>query len=217
MTSQIEEYVDYNYVIYTNVIKMLEYRSVNNLNYNNNKPIQIQPEKQNTYINNFIKNEYYEFSIKAKENIIVMIFTKNSSIIYTKSKFDKHVENIYNTATTPHNLILISFDQKDIKKIEDRLSLYKKNSKIYTEILSEKLFACEVPKYTISHSIAEENDLQNFLKDRITSKDKFPKIICNGPNADACAVWLGAKPKQCIMVVRPSEPAGESIIYRYCI
>ena len=77
-------------------------------------------------------------------------------------------------------------------------------------------FKMELPThiYFGEHNLMTEDEVIIIEKQLSTNRKNFPKI--NHEN-DGGAIWVGAKPGQCVRIKNLIETSGEIIGYRYVI
>ncbi|NHI93556.1 MAG: DNA-directed RNA polymerase subunit H [Candidatus Lokiarchaeota archaeon] len=66
-----------------------------------------------------------------------------------------------------------------------------------------------VPK----HEIVTEEEINKVLDYYQLTKEELPAILTNDP----VAIIIGARPGDVVRIIRKSQTAGESIIYRQCL
>ncbi|MFX1563713.1 MAG: DNA-directed RNA polymerase subunit H [Promethearchaeota archaeon] len=81
---------------------------------------------------------------------------------------------------------------------------------LHRRFLSIDLFQHE---YVPEHDIITKDEVVQLEKKYGISREQLPKIKAGDPAAKA----IGARPGDVIRIIRPSDTAGEHVIYRYCI
>ena len=83
------------------------------------------------------------------------------------------------------------------------------------EARSYGLFLMELPLHVLvpPHSLATDEEVDALCRLHTTSRDRFPHISRDDPQA----VWLGVKPGMVVRIDRPSETAGIAVVYRFCV
>lgn len=183
--------------IYTNVLKMCEYRKIK---IKKKSDINKVSDLDLLEIDGSYNNEAFKCYVVAQ----------NSDILGKKSAFTP----IYNAVISikeATNVMIIGYEPASaVKKMLDELNHLEN---VYLEVLTTNPFIVEVPKHILSvpHSIVlgeEREALEQELRGYT-----LPKI----QRTDPMAIWIGARSNDIVKITRLSEIGGEITAYRKVI
>jgi DNA-directed RNA polymerase subunit H (RpoH/RPB5) len=197
--------------VYKNLLLMLKYRNIKLTSKVLDNVTIATKLNHNEYI--IIEGERDSSDVRGGAKVKIVLIAPGSSYANKSADFRKLLNNF--DSSEKLELIFISelpFTTYIVKQI---IIEEKKSPNLFIEHYGYKIFLIETPKHVSvpKHTIATEQEIKDFCDYNYTSKDKFPKIRINDPQA----IWLGLRLEMCVKVERLSETTTISHIYRYCV
>ncbi len=196
------------YGIYINICKSLSSQNIT-------LPAQFTQEEFISKINmtDYITMECpRKCQLRGDANVFIIIAAPNAKYIEKGPEFTKLLKiipaganqiNIYsNSDLSTHVLKVV----ENYRAMNPARVLNMFHHKIFKYDLMTHV--CSIPHEIMTPAEAEAICIRNY-----TQLSKFPKIYTSDPQI----IWLGARAGMLIRIRRPSETAGEAILYRYCI
>lgn len=198
--------VDEPFLIYTNLLKMLEYRGQTLVGPKMGAKEFGQVIGFQEYIivtastagNTAPTERYYlispgsKYSTKSPEFIKLIAAIKDIAAVKTLS---------FIMEDTPSNSIM--------GKLKEFCA---ERPTIFVEFIEHFKLYAELPKHVLvaRHEIASQEEIDLYCKTHCKNVSEFPKIHVR----DTQAIWIGARPGQVCKVYRVSENTGITIVYR---
>lgn len=200
--------------IYTNLVKLMTYRNV----VISSNPIDAETvvQKLNHYEFVTIAGKRSKDDPRGEATVIIILIAPNSKFSSKSGDFKKLLKGFPKMKFGDNLEILVVSEFALTIHIKKYILKYKtQNPKIHIEDYDYSIFMIEAPKHESVplHTIATDEEVEEFCAQYYTTRDKFPKIL----QSDTQAVWLGLRPGIVVRIVRVSETAGIAIAYRICI
>jgi DNA-directed RNA polymerase subunit H (RpoH/RPB5) len=168
---------------------------------------------RNVDISNLDSISHTELETMYKINPVFSIsVNKNLSVIYHMSQ--KFTINSIKKILIPECKTIFIFKEKintlNIKNLKELTG--EQGMEIFT--LKELLINISKHKLVPKHEILSENEVKDLLdKYQLKQKTMLPII----QKTDPMARYLDVKAGEIVKVTRPSQSAGDAIVYRYCV
>ncbi len=208
------EYIPWQ--VYTNLLKMMEYRGITRRD---------EPMPADTFVQNLNHYDYVmirgsrDVSDPREHSIVIVLIAPGSNYATKSADFKRLLQKVpVDTSQSQHvatNIIFVS-EEKLTTHINKQLNVYKHETPtVYVEDYDYEYFLIEIPKHSMvpPHSIPPEEEITQFCNKWCVNRWDFEKISRD----DVMAVWLGLRPGMVVKINRISETAGRALAYRICI
>jgi len=163
--------------------------------------------------------EEYQSNNQITYEDLTLNFSKNGNSIYVFFSNDvigvQYIERIIKKLTDNDSNKAILVVNQPVNDISKNIINLINNSKFNIEIFQEKQLLFNITKHVFvpKHSVITESQKRDILKTYRIKETQLPRILANDP----IVRYYGLKKGQVVKITRPSETAGEYILYRLIV